>query len=622
MQMARRICVKALVLIWLLMAGAVVANGQSGPVHYTVALDKNPTSHMLKISMEVDALGSRPLDVAMPAWSPGGYFIENPWRNVQEFSASSQSGAIKFEKIDKQTWRLYPESGGPVLVTYRLYYPDYDDQDCYIRGPHVFMYAVGERPYPVKGPVSVKFEGVPASWSIETGMDNGADPTSFQAPDYDTFVDASIVAGSNLHLNRFDYEGIPYHLVFIGEGTYDKGKITQDVKSVVSYLVDMMGGAPYKKYVFFLRSSARPGAGGVEHLNSTDISLSAYDTMSPVRYGHFQFVAAHEFFHLWNVKRIRPAILGPFDYTREQNTRNLYVSEGMTSYWAAIGLRRSGLWSKQEYFDDLAKEIKQLQTSPGRKLMSVEQASWDTWNRSDAADNNSIDYYNKGELLGVLLDLEIRYRTKNQKSLLDVFLYLLKNNGLPKPGFEEKRGFRDAVELITRQAAPDNADFGDFFARYVSGVDEVPWNQVLNHAGMELEERTGLLVPFIGITTGTSFSPNFHGAPPTFDPIAQGQLAITNVVPGSAAEQAGLATGDILASLDGQRVNSENFEPLWNHKKAGTTATFTVLRGEQLLTVPVVVGQSQAIDYSIKEEPGAHGLQTVIRESWLGEKKP
>ena len=141
------------------------------------------------------------------------------------------------------------------------------------------------------------------------------------------------------------------------------------------------------------------------------------------------------------MKRIRPAILGPFDYTREQNTRNLYVSEGMTSYWAAIGMKRSGLWSRQEYFDNLTTEINTLQSSPGRKIMSVELSSWDTWNVGDNADNNRIDYYNKGELIGDMLDLEIRHRTRNQKSLTDVFLYLLKNNGLPKPGFEEVRGF-------------------------------------------------------------------------------------------------------------------------------------------------------------------------------------
>jgi len=573
--------------------------------------------------MDLTARGTQPLEVAMPAWAPGGYFILNSWRNVQEFTATSQSGAaIKFEKTDKQTWRLYPESSGPLQVSYNLFYQDYDDQDCYIRGPQVFMYEVGDRPYPVKGPVSVGFEGVPSNWSIETGMETGEGPLTFQAPDYDTFVDASIVAGSNLHVNKFEYEGIPYHLVFIGEGTYDKDRITRDVKTVVSYLVDMMGGAPYKKYVFFLRSSSRPGAGGVEHLNSTDISLSAYETMSPFRYSHFQFVAAHEFFHLWNVKRIRPAILGPFDYTREQNTRNLYVSEGMTSYWAGIGLRRSGVWSKSAYFDDLANEIRQLQTSPGRKIMSVEQSSWDTWNRSDNADNNSIDYYNKGELLGVLLDLEIRHRTQNQRSLLDVFHYLLKTNGLPKPGFEEKHGFRDAVELITRQAAPDNADFGDFFTNYVSGTEEIPWNQFLDYAGVELEQRASSLHPDVGIMTGTSFGSNFHGAAPSFAPVPQGQLAITNVAPDSIAERSGLARGDILGSIDGQRVTAVNFDQLWHHKTAGSTVTFTVSRGDRLLTVPVVVGEGRTIEYSLKVKPGATALQTEILESWVGEKKP
>jgi len=185
------------------------------------------------------------------------------------------------------------------------------------------------------------------------------------------------------------------------------------------------------------------------------------------------------------------AILGPFDYTHEQNTRNLYVSEGMTSYWAAIGLKRSGVWSLEDYYDDLTRQISTLQSAPGRKIMSVELSSWDTWNRGDNATNNRIDYYNKGQLIGNLLDLEIRHRTGNKRSLTDVFVYLMKNHGLPNPGFEEKHGFRDAVELITREAAPSSPDFGEFFAKYVSGTEEIPWNAFFEHAGLMHETVEG-----------------------------------------------------------------------------------------------------------------------------------
>jgi len=383
----------------------------------------------------------------------------------------------------------------------------------------------------------------------------------------------------------------------------------------------MMGGPLYKKYVFFLRARPGTGSGGLEHLNSTDMSFSAWQTHSSWQnYSRLLFVAAHEFFHLWNVKRIRPAILGPFDYTHEQNTRNLYVSEGMTSYWAAIGLKRCGLWSRKDYFEELATQIKTLQSAPGRKIMSVELSSWDTWNRSDNGDNNRIDYYNKGELLGNLLDLEIRSRTNNQKSLTDVFLYLLKNYGLPKPGFEEVRGFRDTVELMVKQTAPGKADFSDFFARYVSGVEEIPWNEFLDHAGLMLEEKKGANEPYFGMTTGTSIPTGAGAFGPATIQVPEGQLAITAIAKDSPAASAGLDIGDILVSIDGDRVDPATLKQRLDEKKIGSTIQIAVMRRDRLMTVPLTVGGREPITYSIKEKPNPTALQRQIFTSWLAEK--
>lgn len=384
----------------------------------------------------------------------------------------------------------------------------------------------------------------------------------------------------------------------------------------------MMGGAPYKKYVFFLRARPGVGSGGLEHLNSTDMSMSAWATHSSWQiYSRFLFVAAHEFFHLWNVKRIRPSVLGPFDYTHEQNTRNLYVSEGMTSYWATIGLKRSALWSRKDYFDNLAEQIRTLQSAPGHKIMSVELASWDTWNRGDNADNNHIDYYNKGELLGNLLDLEIRFRTQNQKTLNDVFLYLLETNGLPKPGFEEVHGFRDAVELIVKQAAPTKADFGDFFAKYVAGVEEIPWNDFLDHAGLMVEEKKGKAEPFFGISIGTSISTGAGPFGPATTQLAPGQIAVSGIVADSPAAQAGLDVGDIMIAMDGDRVDPATISDRLSEKKIGSTVQLTVTRRDRILIINIPVASREPISYSIKEKPNATDLQKQIFTSWLNEKQ-
>lgn len=605
----------------LLVLGAI-ASAQTGPVSYTVSLDRRPTSHFVNVALTVNSGGAASIDVAMPAWSPGGYGIHNAWRNVQEFSANDETGAaLTFEKIDKQTWKIMRGSGRTITAKYRVYLrTDYTDELCYLRGPNVFMYVVGKRPYPLDGPVKLKLEAL-ASWRIQTGMDAGPEPNTFTSENYDAFIDASLIVGPDWQETTFDDQGARYHIVFLGKGNYDKDKITGDVKQVVHYLVSMMGGPPYRKYVFFLR--ARPGttSGGLEHLNSTDMSFSAWATHSTRQiYSRLLFVAAHEFFHLWNVKRIRPAILGPFDYTHEQNTRNLYVSEGMTSYWAAIGMKRSGLWSRQEYFDNLTTQINTLQSAPGRKIMSAELSSWDTWNVGDNADNNRINYYNKGELIGDMLDLEIRHRTRNQKSLTDVFLYLLKNNGLPKPGFEEVRGFRDTVEMIVKQAAPDKASFGEFFAKYVSGVEEIPWNDFLTHAGLMLEEKKGKAEAYIGITTGTSV-PTGAGLffPPT-TALPPGQIAVTSIAPDSPANEAGLDIGDVLIAMDGDRVDPASFSQRFAEKKIGSTIQLAVMRRDRSLTIAVPVGSREPITYSIKEKPNATELEKQIFTTWLAEK--
>ena len=607
----------------LLLALSVAAGAQNAPVSYTVTLDKNPASHFIHVAISAEAGNASSIDMAMPAWSPGAYTIHNAWRNVQEFTAHDETGkALSFEKIDKQTWRIYPAGGQRVTTRYKLYLRnDYTDDLCYLRGPSVFMYVLGKRPYPLSGPVKLKIEA-PPSWRIQTGMDAGTEPNTFTADSYDTFIDASVVIGPGLEQTEFDYKGAKYYLVFIGKGNYDKERITRDTKTYVSYLVDMMGGAPFRKYVFFLR--ARPGgrSGGLEHLNSTDMSFPAWDLHSawPV-YSRFLFVGAHEFFHLWNVKRIRPEVLGPFDYSREQYTRNLYVSEGMTSYWAAIGLKRSGLWSRKDYFENLASQIATLQSAPGREIMSAELSSWDTWGVGDNAANNRIDYYNKGDLIGNLLDLEIRHRTGNQRSLLDVFLYLLENHGLPKPGFEERRGFREAVELITRQAASSNADFGDFFASYVSGVEEIPWNRFLDHAGLMLEEKKGQPAPYIGITTGTAIPSGGGIFGPALTPLQPGQIAVTGVAPESPGAEAGLDIGDILVAMDGDRLDPSSFDRRLAEKKIGSTIQMTVMRRDRLMTISVPVGSRERIAYSIKEKSAPTELQKKIFMTWLGEKQ-
>lgn len=239
-----------------------VVLAQSSPVAYQVTLDKNPTTHFLHVSLQVNSGGAASIDVAMPAWSPGAYGIRNEWRNVQEFSASDETGAaLKFEKVDKQTWRIYTPSARRIIARYKLYYRSYNDELCYITGPSVFMYVVGKRPHPLDGPISIRLDA-PSDWRIQTGMEPGKEPNTFVAENYDTFIDSSIALGKSWEQTQFDSKGVPHYIVFIGKGNYDKQKITEDTKAVVTSLAELMGGLPYKKYVFFLRARGSQGSRG------------------------------------------------------------------------------------------------------------------------------------------------------------------------------------------------------------------------------------------------------------------------------------------------------------------------------------------------------------------------
>jgi predicted metalloprotease with PDZ domain len=311
-------------------------------------------------------------------------------------------------------------------------------------------------------------------------------------------------------------------------------------------------------------------------------------------------VIAHEFFHLWNVKRIRPEILGPFDYSRPQHTRNLYVSEGMTSYYAALALVRSGVWDRQTFYNDLATNIQELQTQPGHLVTSAEMSSWLTWNRPDDSSNVTISYYTKGQILGTLLDLEVRGRTANRKSMDDVFRQLLAEHGLPKPGFAEDGGFRAAVEK-TAATGGASGDFGDFFARHVSGLDELPYSDMLGRAGLTLEITRAPAVRSIGVTTRTDAD----------------RLLVDSVPPSGAGYDAGLMPGDIIIALDEERVMPATFAARLNDRRSGTIVKLQVMRGDRLLTVPVTLQEDRKPTYKVVEDPNATAAARALRDSWL-----
>jgi predicted metalloprotease with PDZ domain len=370
---------------------------------------------------------------------------------------------------------------------------------------------------------------------------------------------------------------------------------------------------PYHDYTFILHLRAKAG-GGIEHLNSTSLGFQRDRFAKEEGWRSFYGLVAHEFFHLWNVKRIRPDALGPFDYTKENYTRSLWVAEGITSYYGDLMVRRAGLISDREYLEGLARKIQDYQNTPGRLQMSAEEASFNTWIKEYRPDENSVNsqisYYDKGELLGLLLDLEIRRQSKNAKSLDDVMRYLYHDF------YEKNRNytpadFQKACELMA------DSSLEDLFARYVRGRDDLitAYNPILSAAGVSLQQAghtLGRLEDFIG----GPLPPHkgFLGA----DLEDSGDfINVKDVRAGTPAYEQGLNAKDKIVALDGARANKEAFEARIAAKRLGDTIRLTVFRNDDLRTLEIKLGATIDVPYRLVQSPSATDEQKRIYQSWL-----
>lgn len=557
-------------------------------IEYTVTI-KNPTSHLYDVEMSIKGIREPAVSVSMPAWSPGMYRIENYARNVQDFhAANNRNQPLKWEQTDKQTWRIAKQGTEDVTVRYQVYSTLLTYQMADVAPPATFMYVVGQKHVAY----SVKYNS-PGGWKVYTGLEKKGD--RYHASDYDIFIDAPAFIGE-FKVLEFEVGGAHHHLVFSKRDvSMSAPQVTSDIQDIVEAAMSIFGKLPYKDYVFLFKVQPQ-AANSVEHLNSTRITVGENDFVTQSSYRQFLATVAHEFFHLWNAKRIRPAVLGPFDYTREVHTRLLWVSEGITSYYGDLLLERAGIDLPTEYFGRMGGVIDQLEHAPGRRVMSAEEASWNTWLRSDNAESNTISYYTKGELIGLLLDVEIRARTKNQKSLDDVMRYLMENYANKGIGFPED-GFLKAVETVA------GSDFHEFYEAAARSHQELDYNRYLKQAGLSVEVQ---LQP-AGIYLGIEFEPGDGNLP-----------RLKRVVANSPAERAKLDAGDLLVAMNEERLTFENFRSRLHSHTIGETIRLTVLRGQRLLNVTIVPVEFQEERWQLNESARPTPEQLQLKNVWLG----
>jgi len=617
------VCAAALLLVL-----PFLAHAQTPPVDisFTVAMPR-PHTHLFDVDIAIKRAANGPQEelLVMPVWTPGSYLVREFARHVQDFAAADSAGQpLRWDKTNKNTWRIVTSGAREWHARYRVYANELSVRTSELNSAHGFwnnanllMYLEGF----LKSPSTLRVQA-PDVWKVATGLPAVlGQKNTFRAENFDILYDSPFEA-SNFKTLVFNVKGVPHRIVIDGEGNYDPDRMRRDVQKIVETQVELMGGeVPYRDYTFILHLRSNAG-GGLEHLNSTalgyprfgfriqrgDRSTSAAPNSSdtPERdYRGFLSLVSHEFFHLWNVKRIRPDALGPFDYTQENYTKVLWVAEGITDYYADLFLRRAGLITESEFLTATARSLQSLQNTPGRKVQSAEESSFDTWIKYYRQDENSINsqisYYDKGAILGLLLDLEIRKRSNGAKSLDDVMRYLY-TEFFKKDRNYGPADFQKACELMA------GTSLEEFFSKNVRGTEELDYNAALVAAGLRLETNT----PAAATAT---IDRNFFGADvaPEDD-----RLMVTRVYAGSPAYEQGLNAGDQIVALDNMRVTRDFFRARLAEKKTGDLVNLTIFRFDDLSTLLIKLGERREGVYSIVPLPNATPAQKQVYKSWIG----
>jgi predicted metalloprotease with PDZ domain len=565
-----------------------------------------PWTHYFEVEMIVGGVSPGEMYFTMPAWTPGSYLIREFARNVQAFSASESSGkTLSWEKVNKNAWRVKCNRPADLLIKYRVYAFEptvrtsfLDDSHGYINGASVFLYLEGY----LKVPYQVSIVPYSGWTQISTSLEPvGGLENAFFAQDYDVLADSPIEIGCQKVL-EFEAKGIPHFISIYGEGNCNSERVKDDLKKIVETAAEIVGEIPYKSYTFLLQL-LKEGSGGLEHAASTTLQMPRWSFQPEESYGKFLRLAAHEYFHVWNVKRIRPSELGPFDYTRENYTRLLWISEGFTDYYEGLILRRAALITPEKFLEHVSKKIADLRQTPGRLVESAADASFDAWIKQYRQDphtpNATVSYYLKGHLIGLVLDLEIRKRTKGMKSLDDVMRLLYQ-----KFYQEELRGFSEKeFRAVCTETAGSPLD--ELLDRYACGTEDMDFAPYLAYAGLQFAPaalpQDSSPKGYLGIALQ----------------ILDGKPVIAGIPAGTPAYDQGLNVNDEILGIDGFRATMETIQSLMECAVPGATIDFLIARGDRLRTISVRLGEKPSDEFRIAKVKDVLPEQKAIYESWL-----
>ena len=560
-------------------------------IQYEVHLD-HPEKHLFQVTMTIPDVPGEVL-VRMPAWN-ALYQIRDFSSHVQQVEALADSQKAFIEKVEKETWRI--KGTGTIKISYSTYWDEAGPFASQLNAEHAFinpamiLFYVPERR---SENVKLSIPNPPDDWRAESSSSGGFESMGgarsffFEAPSYDALADGPIEVGK---FEEFQLTGLrPAVRVVVHGDNWKKKQVEGDLKRICQYELKLMEGAPFERYTFILHVGKGAGGGGMEHANSTAISVYSDE--------YLPNVAAHEFFHLWNVKRIRPASLDPVDDTREQYSRALWFAEGVTNTYGSYTLVRSGIWSKEQFYADLGEQITELESRPANRWQSAEQSSLDAWLEKYSLYNQpeySVSYYTKGQVLGDLLDILIRDRTGNEKSLDDVMRSL--NTNFAKSG----KTYRDSLDVQLTAENIAGGSFAEFFSKYVAGTEPFPYQQVLPLAGLALRtvERRR---PALGFSM--EHEPN-------------GPFVVISVDSEGPAAQAGLRAGDTILNWNSGEV-PRRVDRWLQEQKVGDVLKLRVRREDKEFTLEFRLGEMKETLYQVIEDPHAGEKARHIREGML-----
>ena len=571
-------------------------------IHHELSMPA-PETHYFHVQTTLTDFSEEKLVLTMPVWSPGSYLVREFPKNVNLMRAKDENGkALSVQKVSKNKWEINKGKAKKVIVNYEVYSFELtvrtsflDKTHGYLNGTSIFTFPEGH--IDLGGQLTVvphsSFKKISTPLpETKDGFSGDGNAKTFNFKDFEELADTPMEIG-NHETFSFNASGVKHNVAMYGPGNYDVEKLKVDMAKIVEASTAIFGQNPNKDYLFIIHNTDTRG-GGLEHMNSTTLHVDRW-TYSPENYKSFLSLVAHEYFHVWNVKRLRPAELVKYDYSNENYTDMLWIMEGFTSYYDELILRRAGFYTEQEYLSVFESTLNYVESQPGNKVQPLAHSSYDAWIKAYRPDENSrntnISYYSKGGLIAHVFDAMIIKKTKGKKSLDEFMQKLYKD-------FYEK----DNTGMTSLQFKASLEDFlgenmDEFFEKYIYGTETIPYAKYFEALGLKIE-RTELSVSAMGVTTK----------------LENGRLIITGITSGSAAEKAGLSPNDEIIAFNGFRVDQSDFSKYLSMLDANTEFNLIISRSKQLMSIDAKLGTLKTSDYRFTYEANKLG------DYWLREK--